>query len=482
MNQYNYSWENIASLAGHTSWVYGAPIAPDGNTLASVSFNKILVWNLIAKKLTNILEGHSEVISSLSISPDGKIIASGSLDKTVKIWDLRTANLIYTLAVRKDPIHSVAFSPDGKILASGGESKYKTEQGKATTIYLWNTLTGELLRTLAGHSLRINKLVFSPDGHILASVCNEGIVKIWNPHTGELLNTLNIIAFDIAITPDNKYLVSSGTGGIKIWNFKNGELINILSETSDDFIRCFAIHPRKQILAAGCHTNIEIWNLTNRQLLDVLNSHNSIILSFSPDGKLLSSGDATCFEGGDGVKVWKVPTNLEKIPDFDIFLPDTNILKLVDVQEKIKDDDCFKADNIKDAREKILASIVRRQGQSGFRKTLLQAYNGKCCITDCDVEAVLDAAHIIPYQGTDTNHVANGLLLRADIHNLFDLYMISINSKIGKVEVSSSLKDTQYWYLNGKNLSVPLDLAFQPSNDALNYHYSKFIGKAKGFQ
>ncbi|MEH2306125.1 WD40 repeat domain-containing protein [Nostoc sp.] len=130
MNQYNYYWKNIASLAGHTSWVYGAPIAPDGNTLASVSFNKILVWDLMAKELTNILEGHSELILSLSISPDGKIIASGSLDKTVKIWDLRTGNLIYTLAVRKDPIHSVAFSPDGKILASGGESKYKTEQGK----------------------------------------------------------------------------------------------------------------------------------------------------------------------------------------------------------------------------------------------------------------------------------------------------------------------------------------------------------------
>ncbi|MDZ8083856.1 MAG: HNH endonuclease [Nostoc sp. DcaGUA01] len=476
MNQCNYYWDNIASLAGHASWVYGVPIAPDGNTLASVSFNKIFVWNLIAKELTNILEGHSEMISSLSISPDGKIIASGSLDKTVKIWNLKTGNLIYSLAVHKDPIHSVAFSPDGKILASGGESKYKTEHGKATTIYLWNALTGELLRTLRGHSLRVNKLVFSPDGHIIASVCNEGIVKIWNPHTGELLSILNIIAFDIIITPDNKYLVSSGKGGIKIWNLKSFELVNTLSDNSD-FIRCIAIHPHKQLLAAGCHENIEIWSFKNRQLLDVLSYHNSISLSFSPNGKLLSSGDATCFEGGDGVKVWKVPTNLERIPDFDIFVPETDVIKLVDIQEKIKNDDFLKADSIKDAREKILASIVIRQGQSGFRKTLLQAYNGKCCVTDCDVEAVLEAAHIIPYQGTDTNHVANGLLLRADIHNLFDLYMISINPETGKVEVALSLQETQYWYLNGKKLSLPLDLASQPSQDALNYHYNKFITK-----
>ncbi|MBD2168830.1 HNH endonuclease [Calothrix membranacea FACHB-236] len=481
MNQCNDDWENIASLPGHTSWVYGVPIAPDGNTLASVSFNKIFVWNLMAKELTNILEGHAEQIFSLSISPDGKIIASGSLDKTVKIWDLETGKLIKNLAVRKDPIYSVAFSPDGKILATGGGSKYKTEYYKATTIYLWNTLTGELLHILPGHSLRVNKLVFSNDGHILASVGNEGIVKIWNPHTGELLNKLNINAFDIAITPDNKYLVVSGKAGIKIWNLQNEQLVNALSETSD-FIRCLAIHPKKTILAAGCHTNIEIWNLTNGQRLKVLNYHNSISLSFSPDGKLLASGDATCFQGGDGVKICRVPNNFEKIPEFDIDLNETNNINIVDIQEKIKDDDCFQADNIKDAREKTLVSIVKRQGQSGFRKILLQAYNGKCCITDCDVEAVLEAAHIIPYQGTDTNHVANGLLLRADIHNLFDLYMISINPETGKVEVSSSLKNSPYWYLNGKNLSVPLELGSQPSKDALNYHYNKFIGKAENFQ
>lgn len=438
MNQCD-SWECIASLSGHNSWVYGVPITPDSNTLASISFNKILVWNLKTKKLINTLEGHSEIILSISISPDGKRIASGSSDKTVKIWDLKTGDLIHTLAIRKDPIHSVAFSPDGKILASGGKSKYKSEQGETTTIYLWNAATGELLRTLAGHILRVNKLVFSPNGSILASVCNEGTVKLWNPHTGDLLNTLGQFIGDIAITPDSKYLVGSGKYGIKVWELTTGKSVENLSETSD-FIRYIAIHPNKQILVAGCNINIEIWDFNRREIIDVLDTLNPISLSFSPDGKLLASGDATCFEGGDGVQIWKVPTNLYEIAEFDTFVPEPDIAIIYDIQEKIKDEDTFKVTSIKDAREKVLASIIRRQGQPKFRKTILQAYSGKCCITGCNVEAVLEAAHIIPYQGTDTNHVTNGLLLRADIHNLFDLYLISINPKTGTVEVHSSLK------------------------------------------
>lgn len=474
MKLFSDSWDCIATLGSHNSWVYGVPIAPDNNTLASISFNQILVWDLTTKEVIQNIDGHSAIVLSLSISPDGKILASGSADKTVKTWDLKTGKLLHTFAVRKDPIHSVALSPDGKILASGGERKYKTEQGKTTTIYLWNPINGELLRTISGHSLRVKKLVFSPDGKILASVGNESVVKLWNPHTGELVNTLNIEAFDIAITPDSKHLISSGQYGVKIWNLTNGELVQQLSENSD-FIRCIAIHPNKQLLAVGCHTNMEIWNLNTKQRLQILDCLHPISLFFSPDGKLLSSGDATCFEGGQGVKVWRVPADLDEVPEFDVISASSDTPKLDEIQEQLAVEEFFNPANIKDAREKILTSIVRRQGQSRFRKKLLQAYMGRCCITGCDVEAVLEAAHIIPYQGTDTNHVANGLLLRTDIHTLFDLHIISINPDTKEVVIASSLIDTQYSDLEGKKLCIPQDLASQPSTDALSNHYNRFL-------
>ena len=137
----------------------------------------------------------------------------------------------------------------------------------------------------------------------------------------------------------------------------------------------------------------------------------------------------------------------------------------------------FNPENLTDARKRINTAIVQRQGQSKFRSELLKAYGGQCAITDCDAEAALEAAHIFPYLGTDTNHVTNGLLFRADIHTLFDLYLISIDPDTSEVVVSSSLLNTCYKELNGKPLKSPQDYAASPSLQALARHYETFLLK-----
>src|SRR6202035_655927 len=71
-----------------------------------------------------------------------------------------------------------------------------------------------------------------------------------------------------------------------------------------------------------------------------------------------------------------------------------------------------------EGRKKTLAAICRRQGQPEFRRKLMQAYSGRCAISGFNVPQTLEAAHIIPYNGPKTNHPANGILLRADLHVL----------------------------------------------------------------
>jgi predicted restriction endonuclease len=78
----------------------------------------------------------------------------------------------------------------------------------------------------------------------------------------------------------------------------------------------------------------------------------------------------------------------------------------------------FNPHDDQDARERTFAAIVRRRGQSRFRRSLLRAYTGQCAVTACDAQETLEAAHILPYRGQRTNHVTNGLLLRADLHSL----------------------------------------------------------------
>ncbi len=130
----------------------------------------------------------------------------------------------------------------------------------------------------------------------------------------------------------------------------------------------------------------------------------------------------------------------------------------------------FDARHVEDERKKVLRSIVRRQGQSRFRKALICAYQGQCAITGCIVTELLEAAHIHPYMGEQTNKVTNGLLLRADIHTLFDLGLIHISPTTLKVLVSGKLKGTEYESLHQKSLNLPLRAEHHPNIEALQWH------------
>ncbi len=130
----------------------------------------------------------------------------------------------------------------------------------------------------------------------------------------------------------------------------------------------------------------------------------------------------------------------------------------------------FDPTGILDSRRKVLAQIVRRRGQQEFREKLLVAYGGRCAITGCDAVEALEAAHIIPYRGAETNSVQNGLLLRADIHNLFDLGLISVRPETMMVVVSDRLMTTSYRELAGSRLREPVNPIHRPSVDALSEH------------
>lgn len=116
--------------------------------------------------------------------------------------------------------------------------------------------------------------------------------------------------------------------------------------------------------------------------------------------------------------------------------------------------------------EKTLREITQRRGQYNFRRQLIDIYNGKCAMTDTKVLQVLQVAHIIPYKGEATNVVTNGVLLRSDIHDLYDLNLIGIDQEY-KIVVSHELDETEYGSLNGKLIDLPTDPKKWPSKESL---------------
>lgn len=134
----------------------------------------------------------------------------------------------------------------------------------------------------------------------------------------------------------------------------------------------------------------------------------------------------------------------------------------------------FEPKNQEDGRERVLRSLVRRQGQPQFRAGLIGAYDARCAITRCPLLVILEAAHITPYLGPGTNLVSNGLLLRADIHTLWDRALIAINPTTMLLAVSPEVRDDTYQSLFGTPVYQPVTVSSRPSMAALQQQWSIF--------
>ena len=128
-----------------------------------------------------------------------------------------------------------------------------------------------------------------------------------------------------------------------------------------------------------------------------------------------------------------------------------------------------------DARLRVQRQITARRGQAGFRRGLMAAYGGRCAATGCAVTAVLEAAHLRPYRGPESNTVTNGLLLRADLHTLLDLQLIAIEPAERRVVISKQLVRSDYADLHGKPLLEPLQPSQRPAEVVLLAMFSAFM-------
>jgi len=134
---------------------------------------------------------------------------------------------------------------------------------------------------------------------------------------------------------------------------------------------------------------------------------------------------------------------------------EATLTRLEHQRELVNDSGFFLPEDVEDQRNRALRSIVQRQGQREFRAALLHAYGNRCAMTGCGVVDVLEAAHIHRYMGKETNLVSNGLLLRADVHTLFDLNLVGVDTPTMRICVAPSLAGSTYEELGSRLLASP---------------------------
>ena len=114
------------------------------------------------------------------------------------------------------------------------------------------------------------------------------------------------------------------------------------------------------------------------------------------------------------------------------------------------------------------ATVKIREGQATFREQVLQIYDSKCCISDCAITEVLEAAHIYEWSISKDNKPTNGICLRVDLHKLFDKGLVSISDSF-VVSVDQSLEGSEYWPFNGCKISLPLQEIDWPKKSNLRW-------------
>jgi len=145
-----------------------------GDRLATTpDFYAINIWDLNAtgKPLFTIQTAFSNAVTTASFSPNGSYLATAHYDGAIKLWDVVTGVMIREINSGA-AVQSLAFSPDGTLLASG--NSYENH-----LIKLWWVDTGDLLRSLEGHSSGVDHLLFSPYGDLLVSGSYDGTILLW---------------------------------------------------------------------------------------------------------------------------------------------------------------------------------------------------------------------------------------------------------------------------------------------------------------
>ena len=217
------------------------------------------------------------------------------------IWDAQQKSLITKIiSGHTDKIKDICFSPDGKKLASVSDDGL---------VKIWDIVSKKVVAEFEGHNSGIESVYYSPKGKYLATASSDKTIRIWDVERGKATWVLfgndghkDVVHKVCYNGIGNAVATASRDGVIKIWNIATGKAYITIDDMKN--VQSLQYTKDDQMLIIALGNNIQLWDIATGAPVEILTGHTSFVtdIAYSPDGKKLLSGsqDKT-------LRLWTIP-------------------------------------------------------------------------------------------------------------------------------------------------------------------------------
>ena len=209
-----------------------ATFSPDGHYILSNNGGlplghpgeeaNLILWEVATGEPVRTFRGHTGWVGGLAVSPDGRLALSGAFMGEMILWDMETATIIRRFSENSDDWRNVpsdvAFAPDGRTAYA---------KGMDGVLVVWDLETFSVRHRLGdpfgNENWAWTQLAVSPDGRLLCTqIAETAELGVWDAQSGTEMTRLPTLAFAVTFSPDSRFLLADDSAGMRLWDVTNG--------------------------------------------------------------------------------------------------------------------------------------------------------------------------------------------------------------------------------------------------------------------
>lgn len=289
----------IMLMSGHEGEVYCCKFHPNGATLASSGFDRlILMWNVYGDcENFATLKGHSGAVMELHYNTDGSMLFSASTDKTVGVWDSETGERIKRLKGHTSFVNTCYPARRGPQLICTG-----SDDG---TVKLWDIRKKGAIHTFQ-NTYQVLAVTFNDTSDQILSGGIDNDIKVWDLRQNKLIYNMHghgDSVTGLSLSSEGSYLLSNSMDNtVRIWDVRpfapKERCVKIFQGNVHNFeknlLRCSWSTDGSKIAAGSADRFVYIWDTTSRRILYKLPGHAGSVneVAFHPEEPIVLSGSS----------------------------------------------------------------------------------------------------------------------------------------------------------------------------------------------